>query len=225
MTKISGIALAAAGMSLAWGATQTFAQSQFKPAEVSSASEIAAPIQSLDDGVVVLDASLDEKGAITGITVVRDIPSLTSPARSSLQSWKFLPASGQRKAEHSIMRVAVVFRPRSYLAAGPTFTPILTGEGANQEHLDFEPPGIVSVTYPQYPINAAVPGTVVVQVTIGKSNVVQRLRIVRDLPPFSQTALSTLNKWRFRAATLDGKPTASNLAVAFVFTPLSSGQF
>ena len=210
---------------LVCGAIQSLAQAQFKPAEVISAPDISPPIQSIADGVVVLDSSLDEKGAVTGITVVRDVPSLTSPATSSLQSWKFAPASRQGKAEPSVMRVAVVFRPRSYLAASPTFTPILTGEGANARDQGYEPPGILSVSYPQYPINAAVPGTVMVQVTVGKSNALQRLRVVRDLPPFSQAALSALSKWHFQAAKLNGKPTASSLAIAFVFAPLSSGEF
>src|SRR5882762_10223535 len=96
---------------------RSLAQAPFRPAEVTSASDIPYPIQSIADGVVVLDVSLDGKGAIAGSTIVRDIPSLASPAISSIQSWKFSPASRQGKPEQSIMRVAVVFRPRSYLAA------------------------------------------------------------------------------------------------------------
>src|SRR3977135_2647218 len=108
---------------LASCSTQSLAQVPFKPAEVISAGDIPYPIQSIADGVVVLDVSLDEKGAITGSTVVRDIPSLTSAATSSVQSWKFSPASMRGKPEQSLIRVAVVFRPRAYFAAGPAFTP------------------------------------------------------------------------------------------------------
>ena len=202
---------------------QSLAQAPFKPAEVISAGDIPYPIQSIADGVVVLDVSLDEKGAITGSTVVRDIPSLTSAATSSVQSWKFSPASRQGKPVQSLIRVAVVFRPRAYFAAGPAFTPILSEGESNRAGQTYIPTGIVSVSYPQYPINAAAPGTVVVQVTVGRSSAIQRVKVVRDLPPFTKFALSAVSKWRFQTATLDGKPMTSILAIAFVFSPLPPG--
>ncbi len=140
---------------------------------------------------------------------------------SSIQSWKFTPASRQGNPEPSVLRVAVVFRPRAYFAAGPAFTPLLSEGGTNREDQSYVPPGIVSVTYPQYPINAAAPGTVVIQVILGKSRSIQHLKVVRDLPPFTQFALSAVDKWRFQAATLDGRSITSNLVVAFVFPTLS----
>jgi hypothetical protein len=205
---------------LACCSNQSLAQAQFKPAEVTSASDIPYPIRSIADGVVVLDISLDGHGAAAGSTVVRDIPSLTSPAISSIQSWKFSPASRQGRPEQSVIRVAVVFRPRAYLAAGPVFDPIPSERNLNQADQSFVPPGIISVGYPQYPINAAEPGTVVLQVTVGKSSAIQYLKVVRDLPPFTKFTLSAVNKWRFQAATLDGKPVASSLAIAFIFPAL-----
>lgn len=219
MQKISVIAVAGAVM-LVCCANQCFAQAPFKPPEITSASDIPYPIQSIADGVVVLDASLDDKGAITGTTVVRDVPSLTSPAISAIRTWKFSPATRLGKPVPSTLRVAVVFRPRSYLAKVPSFTPILSEVDPNRAGQSYIPPGIVSITYPQYPINAAAPGTVVIQAIVGKLSAIQHLKVVRDLPPFTQFALSGANKWRFQAATLDGKPVASNIAIAFVFPPL-----
>ena len=87
------ISAGVAAVMLACCAVPTFAQASFKPAEVTSATDITYPIQSIANGVVVVDVSLDHKGAITGNSVVRDIPSLTSAATSSIQSWKFSPAS------------------------------------------------------------------------------------------------------------------------------------
>jgi outer membrane biosynthesis protein TonB len=223
MPKISILTVVSAGMLVAC-ANHSFAQAPFKPPEVTSASDIPFPIQSIADGVVVVDASLDDKGAITGTSVVRDVPSLTSPAISAIRTWKFSPAMRLGKSEPSTMRVAVVFRPRSYLAAAPSFTPIPLEGDPNLVGQRYIPPGIVSVTYPEYPINAAATGTVVIQVRVGKSSAVQHLKVVRDLPPFTQFALSGANKWRFQAATLEGKPVASDLAIAFVFPPLPANN-
>src|SRR5882762_789174 len=145
---------------LASCAIQSLAQASFKPAEVISAGDIPYPVQSIADGVVVLDVSLDEKGAITKSSVMRDIPSLTSAATSSVQSWKFSPASRQGKPVQSLIRVAVVFRPRAYFASGPPFTPILSeGESNGGDQTDVRPGG-VSVSYPRCPRDGGGAGAV-----------------------------------------------------------------
>ena len=182
MRKTSGVVVIAAVVVVAC-ATQSSAQAPFTPPEVISATDVPYPIQSIADGVVVLDASLNDKGVIAGIYVVRDIPSLTSPTTSAIRTWKFSPARRLGRPEPSTIRIAVVFRPRAYFAAGPAFTPILAERDANRVDESYVPPGIVSVTYPEYPINAAVPGTVVIQITVGKSSAIQHLKVVRDLPP------------------------------------------
>jgi TonB family protein len=220
MRKKISIGSAVAVVMLLCCAIPILAQAPFKPAEVTSAIDVTYPIQSIADGVVAIDVSLDQKGAITGSSVVRDIPSLTSAATSSIQSWKFSPASILGKPVPSVMRVAVVFRPRSYWAAGPDFTPISSNENPNHGDQSYIPPGIISAAYPQYPINAVNPGTVVVQVTVGKTGAIQRTKLVRDSPPFTQVALDAMSKWHFQAAILEGRPIASNLTIAFVFAPI-----
>ena len=202
-------------------ATVTSAQGPFKAPEVTSAPDIQYPIQSIADGIVVLDLSLDDMGAVTRVSVTRDILSLTSVATASIQSWKFTAASSHGNPQPSTVRVAFVFRPRSYFAADPPFAPVLSGGGPSRVDQSYVPPGIIAVTYPQYPIKAVIPGTVVIQVTVGKSRSIQRLKVVRDLPPFTQLALNAVNRWGFQAATLDSKPVPSVLVVAFVFPTLS----
>jgi outer membrane biosynthesis protein TonB len=223
MQKIS-VCSALAMVLLICCAMSTLAQATFKPAEVISAPDIPYPIQSIADGVVVLDVSLDATGGIEGVHVVRDVPSLTSAATSSIPSWKFKPASLQGKSEPSTLRIAVVFRPRSYLAAGPAFTAVAAQESPDSRRWGDALPGITSVIYPEYPVNAAMPGTVIIQVTIGKTGAIQRTKVVRDLPPFTQFGLNALNHWQFQPASIDGKPVLSNLAIALVFPPLQAAE-
>ena len=61
MQKIS-IGVGLVTFLLASCAIQSLAQASFKPAKVVSAGDIPYPVQSIADGVVVLDVSLDEKG-------------------------------------------------------------------------------------------------------------------------------------------------------------------
>src|ERR1700674_3949629 len=86
-------------------------QAFLRPAEAVSATDTQYPIRSVANGLVVLDVALDERGAVKGTSVVRDIPSLTAVATSSVQSWKFKPASGKGAPEASVVRVVFVFRP------------------------------------------------------------------------------------------------------------------
>jgi outer membrane biosynthesis protein TonB len=206
------------------GAMSTSAQATFKPAEVISAPDIQYPIRSIADGVVVLDVSLDATGGIAGVHVVRDIPSLTSAAASSMPSWKFSPALLQGKPAPSTIRIAVAFRPTSYLAAGPAFTAVPAQEAPDQTHRGDALPGIISAVYPQYPVNAALPGAVIIQVTIGTTGAIQHTKVVRPLPPFTQFALNALNHWQFQPATVGGKPVVSNMAIGLVFSPLQTTE-
>jgi outer membrane biosynthesis protein TonB len=223
MQKVSvGSALAMA--LLVCSATPTLAQATFKPPEVISAPDIQYPIRSIADGVVFLDVSLDATGGITGVHVVRDIPSLTSAATSSMPSWKFSPASLQGKPEPSTMRIAVAFRPTSYLADGPAFTAVPAQDAPDQTHRGDSLPAILSAAYPQYPVNAAMPGAVIIQVTTETNGAIQRTKVVRELPPFTQFGLNALNHWQFQPATVGGKLVLSNLAIALVFSPLQATE-
>jgi hypothetical protein len=207
-------------------AVPSLAQDPFKPAEVTSTPFIQSPTLSGEPRVLVLDVSLDEMGAIAGSTVVRDVPFLTSVATSSVRSWKFVPASTRSVPEASVFRVAFVFLPYGFLAVGPSSPPKHSdGTPDRMENQGYVPPSIMSIAYPRYPFNAAVPGAVVIQVTINESGTTRYLDVVRDLRPFTQFALSAASKWQFQAATLNGRSTTSNLAIAFVFAPLPATQF
>ena len=209
-----------AAILLAGCATSSRAQAVSKPAGVLSGPDIPYPIRSVADGVVVADVSLDATGAVAGVNVVRDIPSLTSAVTSSIPSWKFTPALFQGKPVPSVLRIAAAFRPPAYFATGPVFSPV-PSQGVSDHTRPAETvPGIIAAAYPQYPVNAAMPGTVIIQITVGRSGAVQRTKLVRDAPPFSHFALDALNLWRLQAATLDSEPVPANLVIAFVFAPL-----
>jgi TonB family protein len=202
------------------------AQAPFRPAGVVSATDTQYPIRSVADGLVVLDVALDEGGAVKGTTVVRDIASLTATATSAVPSWKFEAASGKAGSEASVVRVVFAFRPPELLPPGPNFTPLLPDAGPGADNAArYVPAGIISAApYPEYPVSAATGGAVVVEVTVDKSGEIEGTKVIRELQPFTPLAVSAAKKWRFQAATLDGRPVVSNVAIAFVFAPLVTGR-
>jgi TonB family protein len=201
------------------------AQVEVRPPELVSATDTQYPIQSVADGIVVLDVALDKQGVIGDLHTVRDIPPLTSIATSSVQSWRFKPSSRNGVPQNSMIRVVFAFRPPAYYAAPPHFRAIPSGEGStSREPPGFTLPGIVSVAYPLYPINAANVGSVVIQLAVGKTGEIQRVQVVRALNPFTTLSVDAVKKWQFEPSTLDGHTIRSNIVVVFVFAPLQSNK-
>ncbi|MHB8607078.1 MAG: TonB family protein [Candidatus Acidiferrales bacterium] len=192
-------------------------QVSFKPAEVASAADTRYPVESIADGVVVLNVALTERGKVSGIDAVRDVPSLTSAATSSVASWKFKPASQDGLLQASAMTVAFVFRPPVSLWKPPSFASAISNPKSITPA--YTPAGIVSVGYAEYPVNSVAAGAVVVQVTVDDHGKIERMKVIRSMRGFTQFALRAAKQWRFQPATLEGKPVVSNVAIAFVFAP------
>jgi TonB family protein len=201
-------------------AFSTLAQVPFKPAEVTSASDVQFPVGSIASGIVVVDVSLDSKGDVTRTDVLRDVASLTSTATSTVRSWKYRPASVDGTPLASMVRVAFVFRPGVILASPPSFAPLLQeGDVTPDVTSSYVPPGIVAATYPAYPIDAASVGAVVVRVTLDAGGKVAEVNAIRSFRPFTRPSMEAAKKWQFRPATLHGEPIASNITIAFVYSP------
>ena len=84
---------------------------RFDPPSVVSAVEAIYPLTSVASGTVVLEVALDDTGTITGVRVVRGIPSLTESAERSIRQWKFQPAHLNGEPVYSKMAVAFSFVP------------------------------------------------------------------------------------------------------------------
>lgn len=91
---------------------------RFDPPTVTEVAEAVYPLQSVVSGTVVLEVSLDDKGKIADVRVVRGIPALTEPAERSLRQWKFQPAKLDGKPVASKVPVAFSFVPPN---VGPRF--------------------------------------------------------------------------------------------------------
>jgi TonB family protein len=88
--------------------------------------------------------------------------------------------------------------------------------------LDYVPVGIVSVVYPDYPVNSVAWGSVLVQVTVNSEGKTESPQVLYGMAPFKELALDALKKWRFQAATFGGKAVPSQMPIAFIFQTPSS---
>lgn len=103
----------------------------------------------------------------------------------------------------------------------PEGPPAAEPDGPIQVGGDVKPPEKLSAPQPLYneiARQARVQGVVIVQAIIDKEGNVTNVKILKGLPfGLDQSAADAIKKWRFKAATLNGKPVAVyyNLTVNF----------
>jgi TonB family protein len=211
-------------MDLSWPIS---AQQEYKTSEVASAGDVYVPYQVVVDGLFVLDVSLDDDGTIQKIDALRDPGAMLGAAKTSVHGWAFKPAFKDGKPAPSRMTVSFVYRPANngIAAAAPPkdFSPVLPPDRSESAaHGNYVPVGVLSFAYPEYPANSVAWGSVVVQLTVDDSGAVKDVDFLHRMDGFNSLVSDTLRKWRFQAATLNGKPITSKTAIAFVFQTPSS---
>jgi protein TonB len=87
-----------------------------------------------------------------------------------------------------------------------------------QDALRFEPAKVLSTVDANYPPNVVNPGTVVLEVTVGRQGDVEDVKVDKDAPGFTEEAQRVVREWKFKAATLDGEAIRSTIVVAFSFS-------
>lgn len=75
-----------------------------------------------------------------------------------------------------------------------------------------------------YPVNSRSAGMVTLDVSVDASGAVQKIKVVRDMAPFTSAAESGLKSWKFTPAMADGQPTAAKARISVVFNPFNPGN-
>ncbi len=192
-------------------------ETEFHPPEPLVTTDIAYPIRSVAYGTVVLEAAVGETGEVTRVRVVRDIVSLTSEAVRAVKAWKFQPAKLNGNPVPSQVTVAVTFNPRTFFPSDvplPPLTPTKE-EGAKPRYV---PPGVVSASFPAFPVIAVSPGTVALGVLVDEKGEVEQVKVLKDTPPLTEEAIKALKRWKFTPARFDETPVRATIVVAIVFT-------
>jgi TonB family protein len=80
-------------------------------------------------------------------------------------------------------------------------------------------PGVLSTTEIAYPVNTTTTGMVSLLLTLDASGSLQNTLVLQDTPPLTAAAQAAVQNWKFKAASVQGKPTAALLPVYVVFNP------
>lgn len=197
------------------------AEPQFQAAEAISVADVPVPLGSASSGTVVLDALLSDNGTVERVEVRRDVPDFTKTAIQAVQSSKFSAAMLASKPIASRIPVAVCFRPPYTFPDPATFGP-LNPQSEEAVQAAFQPAEVLRPAYPDYPPDTVVWGTVALQITIGETGKADDVKVLRDLPPWTDQAELAVGKWRFMAATFNGHPVPSKILLVFVINMISN---
>ena len=83
----------------------------------------------------------------------------------------------------------------------------------------FQEPRIAEASDIKYPPNSIANGTVVIKASIDDLGRVQDVKVICDVVSLSPAAVEAVKSWKFRPATLAGKPIPSSVSIAVVFNP------
>ncbi len=193
----------------------------YHAAGIAQGGAIAYPINTNTTGFVTLDVSLDASAAVQNVTVVRDVPPLTSAAQDAVKSWQYTPAMVDGQGVAGLVRVNVAFNPYNPSGVGlpgESLQPAAGGGGGA-----FQPAGLTKANYAMYPPNTVSAGTVVLQVHVGHDGKVHGAIVVRGKGALSGAATAAAKTWVFTPAMYQGKAVASDVVVAFVFAAPQAG--
>jgi hypothetical protein len=195
----------------------------YQSAETLSVTDIPALNPCVAIGTVVLDALISETGEVQKVEVRRDIACLTQLAVHAVEDWKFSPATLVGKTIASRLPVAVTFRPPSPFA-NPVSLPALIPQSEAAIQAEFQPAEVIHAEFPKYTTTTYAVGAVVLEVSLSEKGEAGDVKVLRDLPPFTEGVKAVVGQWRFMAATFNGRPILSKIVLAFVQPPVTTSS-
>jgi hypothetical protein len=189
--------------------------SHFVPPDITAASDIFYPTDSIASGLVSISVNLNAAGQVQGVQIIRDIPGLTSAVTNAINSWTFSPGKLDGKGVPSTINVQVVFNGG---ATGNSNLPVQPASlVAPPNPAGYFPPEISQVSFAGYPPNSVATGAVVLDLTIDKYSEVKKPTAIRTVPSLTSAAIAAVKTWTVNPATFNGKKLDAKLVVAFVF--------
>jgi outer membrane biosynthesis protein TonB len=152
----------------------------------------------LGGGEVVLEVSIDSRGAVAQVERVRVTPPYADLVVDAVAEWRFEPATvmleGRATSVAASVLVVAVFRPASFYS-GPVpgvASQVLAASSARVPH-------VKSIVMPAYPPTATGDGIVLVEIELSRRAEPRNYRIVGPASGFDGAALDAVRAWRFGA--------------------------
>lgn len=170
--------------------------------------------QAFLEGTVIVEALVDETGAVLDVKTLRSVATeLDQAALVAVATWSFEPATCAGQPIPGRYRTALNFDLTSPEQTEPT--------AAAPSDVDLEPPVRLFAPQPTYPPAewvAAVEGDVSLRATVDESGLVVEVEVLQGVSPgLDAAAVQALKRWRFRPARRSGEPARFAQVLTFRF--------
>jgi len=169
-------------------------------------------------GEVLIEATVDQSGALTRPVVLRTTPPYTNIVLDAITRWRFTPAQtktdGKEAPVNGSVLIAAIYRPPT-LMNGPTL-----GERPRDLSIaSSSSPYPVSTVPPAFPPQARSGSVLLYEVPLDENGQVANIRGVGADPGFDAAAKDAIIQWKFRGASFGGHSVPSTAYVIFGFQP------
>ena len=183
--------------------------STFEPARLESGPVDSIPYRTAAAGIVLADVSLNERGGVTDVRILKDVEPFTEVIQQSVQRWRFAPARDKGRMVATHVLVAGLFRPAMLLFPAPKID-IRPDPSSNV-------PFPTGVAVPPYPPNAVGSAYVLVEVKLSEDGTHEDARIISPKTGFDSAALDAARGWSFNPAMRENKPVPAYAYLLFLF--------
>jgi TonB family protein len=152
-------------------------------------------------GVVILEAKIDESGRVMDAMILRSVPELDQAAIDAIRQWVYEPMLINGNPVKALFTVTVRFQ------LGEKDIEKFA-EGAVKVKDQISPPKLVKIVEPVYPEiahQAKVEGVVIVQARTDTRGRVKDAMILRSVPLLDQAALDAVRQWVYEPLLIDGQ--------------------
>jgi hypothetical protein len=171
-------------------------------------------------GDVFIEATVDQRGALTRPVVLRTTPPFGNLIMDVIGRWTFKPAVDVRPdnskgpVDSTILIAAIYRAPYLVNTPGVTEPP---RELARPTAAVAVPLSIVTPPYPITAVNGSNASVVLYEVSIDEQGVIRSTRAVAGDPGFDSASREALLQWKFRPTTYRGRPAPAVAYVLFGF--------
>jgi TonB family protein len=153
-------------------------------------------------GVVILEAKIDESGRVIDVMVLRSIPLLDQAAVDAVKQWVYEPLILDGKPTKALFTTTVNFKLsdediEKFAAGAIKITDAIP------------PPKLIKKAEPVYPEaarKAGVQGVVILEARTDVEGRVKNVRVLRSVPQLDQAAIDAVRQWVYEPLIIDGQP-------------------
>ena len=165
-------------------------------------------------GVVILEAKIDEYGRVMDAMILRSIPDLDPSAIDAVRQWVYEPLLIDGKPTKALFTVTVRFQ------LGEKDIEKFA-EGAVKVKDQINPPKLVKSVDPVYPEiarQAKIEGVAILQARTDTQGRVKDAMILRSVPLLDQAAIAAVRQWVYEPLVIDGQAREAVFTVTVRFT-------